>query len=744
MADAVAYAHARGVIHRDLKTGQCLARLTRPTPHHRLWLGQADGSPGSGRTDHHWSDSGYPAYMPPEQASGDVANVGTHSDVYSLGAMLYAMLTGKPPHTGANPIETLRQVMADEPASVRSINAQVPRDLETICLKCLAKAPDRRYSSAGMLAAELRRYLAGEPIEARPVGRWERAYRWSTRHPAASLAILLGAVLLALLAVGGPTIAWRQSALREEAETSAQAATTQAELAQQAAARERAALRESEQARADLLAASERAHEELVARTVSQAYQSRTPAGIGVGSLGAVAPDDRGWDWDFVSRLAAGSQFTLRGMSVEPFLLALSREQGRVLAAGSPLGEGSRGWFVWQLVNSQGTATSQKRALAIRRDGSWLATTLPEGQDGSRIAVALDAGQFQITDADTEKVVQQFPGHRGGTVFASIADDAPRVATVGRDRRTLVWEIGRGEPVAEWEQPDRQRLHTVGLSPSGRWCAWVRTDDKVLEWRNVDDDSLAPREVPLRDQDPMAASPVFSADDRWLVVGADRRVLVFDVETAELTKVIHGHDGDVIAVDVSSDGTRIASASTDGTIRLWDMRSSREWAVLRGHTHGAGFGVMGVRFDATGDWLVSGGADRTVRLWDAWCGDREATRNDDSSLSAQGPHPTRELSWIVGHRQRVPALAWSPDHTSIATVSTDGFLRLTPVDSPPGPRRPRLLAMRMRWFPRRDSTHTRLGYHPHSVTISPRSRTVPMESGLRWGRVVSMTSIRVK
>jgi hypothetical protein len=147
---------------------------------------------------------GTPSYMPPEQARGDVRATGAAADVYSLGAVLYCLLTGRPPFQAADPVQTMRQVCDAEPVPPRSLNAAVPLDLETICLKCLQKEPAKRYASAAELAEDVRRFQDGEPIRARRVGAGERAARWSRKNPV--MAGLMGAV--ATLLVVGSLLAW--------------------------------------------------------------------------------------------------------------------------------------------------------------------------------------------------------------------------------------------------------------------------------------------------------------------------------------------------------------------------------------------------------------------------------------------------------------------------------------------------------------------------------------------------------
>jgi eukaryotic-like serine/threonine-protein kinase len=214
LARAVHYAHQCGIVHRDLKPANVL--LTRGGTHapadsislavshcpkvtdFGLAKRLQEGEPGP---THSGAIMGTPSYMSPEQAGGRSRDIGPATDVYALGAILYECLTGRPPFKAANPMDTLMQVLADEPVPPSRLQPTVPRDLETICLKCLAKDVPRRYPSALELAEELQRFQRGEPIRARPCGYADRVLRWCRRNPGVASLVLTAATLLLL--VGG-------------------------------------------------------------------------------------------------------------------------------------------------------------------------------------------------------------------------------------------------------------------------------------------------------------------------------------------------------------------------------------------------------------------------------------------------------------------------------------------------------------------------------------------------------------
>ncbi|HYT94833.1 MAG TPA: protein kinase [Gemmataceae bacterium] len=205
-ARAIHYAHQKGVAHRDLKPGNILLDRDGTPKIIDFGLARRLEQATAGTVVDHPTRSGEilgtPNYMAPEQADGRTKEAGPSADVYALGAILYECLTGHPPFEGTTPLEMLHRIIYEEPAPPTRLQPKVPRDLETICLTCLRKEPQRRYATAEALANELRGFLAGEPIAARPAGPWERLRRWMRRRPAVAVTVGVGSVAVAGMLVG--------------------------------------------------------------------------------------------------------------------------------------------------------------------------------------------------------------------------------------------------------------------------------------------------------------------------------------------------------------------------------------------------------------------------------------------------------------------------------------------------------------------------------------------------------------
>jgi eukaryotic-like serine/threonine-protein kinase len=408
VAEAMAFAHQHGVIHRDLKPGNVL-------------VGR-DGQPRvadfglAKRVEH---DSGLttsgqilgtPSYMPPEQASGNPDQVGERSDVYAMGAILYALLTGRPPFQAANPLDTIMQVTMQDPVSPRQLNQQISRDLETICLKCLEKDPARRYPSAQALADELQCVMNGEPIKARPVGKIGRGLRWCRRNPSLAAALLATVVSLLAGSIVSTFFAY-QSYQRE----------------QRARESERRAFHNLYAANLNLAQA---AWNDANVHRVMELLEFFRPTSLDQEDL-------RGWEWYYMWRLCHADYQTLQGHTGVVFSLAYSSD-GSMLATATD--DTIRLWDV--------KSRRLLRTLHGHRDMVTFVTFHP---DGKRIASGSTDGTARVWDVERGSQVASFTGHASvvrGIVFHEnqfVADRHARRTCAFYDRRRTGLQRGRVE-----------------------------------------------------------------------------------------------------------------------------------------------------------------------------------------------------------------------------------------------------------------------------------------------------------
>ncbi|HEX4589616.1 MAG TPA: protein kinase, partial [Gemmataceae bacterium] len=258
---------------------------------------------------------GTPSYMAPEQARGRPGDVGPAADVYALGAILYELLTGRPPFRGATVLDTLDQVCGQEPVPPGRLSPKVPRDLETICLKCLEKRPARRYATALELADDLRHYAAGEPIRARPVGPVERGRKWVRRRPA--LAAALAAMVL-VAAVGFALVTWKWRAevvAHGDAETARQAEGEALRAQQELTTRLSTTLDRQRDLTGQLetaLAQGNRSNLYLHLMSLAQQAFGFNRVDKVLELLNECPPDLRGWEWHLMRRQATGGRGLVR------------------------------------------------------------------------------------------------------------------------------------------------------------------------------------------------------------------------------------------------------------------------------------------------------------------------------------------------------------------------------------------------------------------------------------------------
>ncbi|MFO0850405.1 MAG: serine/threonine-protein kinase [Gemmataceae bacterium] len=560
VARAVHHAHRRGVLHRDLKPANVL--LDEAGAPHVADFGLA------GRVGQHATAAGLgtPAYMAPEQAAHP-AGVTVATDVYGLGAVLYHLLTGRPPFVADTPLATLDRVVSAAPARPAAANPAVPRDLETVCLKCLEKDPARRYASAAELADDLDRFAAGLPVQARPVSVVEQARGWVRRHPAPTAA----ASLVALTVMGAVSALGVSHARLVEKEAEATAAL----------ARERAA-------RTDLAAALDREQQNAYLERVATAGRlygaNQLPEAWR--RLDQCPPALRGWEWHYLDgrRRAAPEPI---GRHPDWVVGAAFLADGRLLTA--DMAGGVRVWDAaarrllhqWPAdgpVTAVSAPPTDPTVVIADRQGAgvWdadagrLVRRLPGGgwagfaPDGRAVAVAVGP-DVTLFDPATGAAGRSFRGHAGEITAAAFSADGEWLATAATDRTVRVWEVATGAavgPVRKRGFPVRRLAFTTDRTnlcedrPNGLVLTDPRTGSVI--------DELSPD----TDRPALATGP---GPRQVAVCGRNGEVTARHLTVRSQSRTFRGHTAPPTALAFSRDGRRVASAGGDGTVRVWPL-----------------------------------------------------------------------------------------------------------------------------------------------------------------------------
>ena len=644
IAGAVAYAHARGVLHRDLKPSNILLDVfdqPRVTDFGLAKLVNRDADLTiTGQV------MGSPNYMPPEQAAGKVSDCTPQSDVYSLGAILYQLITARPPFQGETLQAILVQVQSAEPLLPRRLNPGIPADLQTICLKCLQKEPARRYASAQELADDLERFIESKPILARPVPLSERTWLWCRRRPLLA-GVSAGLAVTAVLGVTGILWQWRQAELH-----------AQGELQQRLMAEKSAA-----KTRLNLYAAD--------VAVASQALQNSN-FGLARRALDGLRPgpgqtDLRGFEWHYLWNLCRGDQLaTLTGHQRIVTCAAFSPDGNR-LATGSQDGTVR----IWDVAQHQCLAT-----LDVTRQAVWSVAFTPDGQ---RLMTGSN-DNVELWDVAARQVLTTFPGKlavlsKAGT-FMATAESLP-----------LFWEPAGA--VTLWNWQTGQRLHrfdrpgrALALSDDGRWLAIAGTNTGITVWDTTTGKPW--RDCPTKNP---VWSLSFSPEGRRLLsAGWSSEVSLWNLDAQSPPQVISGGQLHVWSAVFSEDGATIATTSSDQTVRLWDAATLQPKAILHGHNSE----VWCAAFSPDGKLLATGGKDQTVRLWPATparppaelphdAAFRPVCSPDGKWLVTVNPDSGHSMLWQADTRALAaqnlaagrPVIGFSQDGRSVATFASD-------------------------------------------------------------------------
>ena len=695
LSEAIQHAHSRGVVHRDLKPSNVLIdkseveRTEVESDAEVIAASLRITDFGLAKIDSDDADHtrtglilGTPSYMSPEQADGRKAVDLPGTDIYSLGAILYELLTGVPPFGGGSVLETLQAVRQQNPVPPRRFRTEVPRDLESICLKCLEKRPGDRYSSATALAEDLQRFLRGEPVRARHFTRVERFIRWCRKNPLAfglvsvtslfMVTVILGSLQLRIQrdsALENLTRAKEAEARSTESERSAQLQLFESLMAQVKVRR----LSGSVGGRSETMRALAQASKSIVSLQLGHDMVDRVrdEAVACMGDLRSVEYVDWPPHKENITGLAVSRTDAYMALGLQDGALSIHRlpdgeQTDHCLSHGSSIrglsfdargtrlasGDSSGVVRTWDIDDSGHarpasvfSAHPQIVSLAFSSDGEKLA------------AGCFDATSILNWNPRTGDRLKGFSG--GGLQLGAITLSPNGGLLAGRyydngEHGIAIWQTASRQLVRRLHSPVGE-VNDVAFSPDASRLAFACDDGvAVLETADFQQRLLLAGE--------MSDSVTFSQDGQSMAIGCSRigATKIHDVKSGQELLALGNPEGHPNSVHVDFWSGGVASAAGK-SVRIWDLSGSREKRVLPGHLGG----VTSLEFIPNVGLLVSASKDKTVKLWDPLSGEL--------------------LTTMGGFREPVQTVAVSPDAAWLATGDWSGEVKFWSLDNPRSP-----------------------------------------------------------
>ncbi len=524
---------------------------------------------------------GTPAYMSPEQARGVGHMVDRRADIYSLGVILFELLTGELPFRGDKQM-LLVQILKDDPPSLRKLNSSVPRDLETICLKCLEKERQKRYVTTLLVADDLQRFLDGKSIEARPVGSIAKSWRWCKRNPliaslscAVVASLLLGAVISTYYAIESANNAKNLAeALREQKK-----ATENARLQRDRAQR---LLYSSEMMNASIAWNDARPNDVL---RILEEQRPKSPT----------APDCRSFEWHLLWHQCQKQLHTFTAHNDDVWAARFGPRGKLIVSAGM---DGTV--RVWN--------TDEGKELENHRIAAKYPRGVAISPSGNRIAIISKRRLFSVRDLKTGTEVFAHPLENGPSTSSGIAyrPDGRHIAIVLRDEVTIR-NAATGDEIQRID--NKSSVLSLVYSRDSKWLVTGSIDGKVSMW-NVETGEI---EKTFSERT-RVYSVAISPDGKMLATGQlDGHVTVYEIESRRKTLFVQGHQPIVWGLSFQPGGNLLLSGGGDRTVKVWETSMNREVGCVKGHSGP----IRSVEFSPDGKRLLTASSDGTIKVWKA-------------------------------------------------------------------------------------------------------------------------------